>query len=80
MKFRRPRKQLTKEQAAQRLEIAKQSRGNYSEHLFCAKYLGIPPLILALCRTTIEEEIEICKERISYLDEAIAYYKSILQQ
>lgn len=80
MKFRPPRKTLTQDEIRNRLRNAYQSRGNYVEHINTIHTQGLMPLIAVLCHTTPEKELRDCHERITYLDEAIAWYKTQLTE
>lgn len=77
-KFRPPRKKPSEEDIKNRLRQLYQSRGNYIEHIHTIRTQGLMPLIATLCYTTAEDEIKMCQERIAYLDEAIAWYKTQL--
>lgn len=78
MKYRPPRKNLSEAEIRSRLAKAYCSRLNYIEHLQTIYSGNVTPLILALCHTTIEDEISACKERIAYFDDAIKDLKSRL--
>lgn len=84
MKFRKPRKKPTKEEAKDRIEKLKQSASVNVEFIISAKNNYVTPLILALCGanepTTLEREVEKARDKIAWIDEAIAYYKTILQE